>query len=179
MRASRKERANAHCVKGYWLNRETANRVWARWWQGAPCVVAMAGLDIPWPNKPKILKELIEHRGRSVYDRRGESIVVKHPGEVYFITMEIPGDQPGPVKIGYSLSPEHRLEGLQLASPYPLRLLGAFRAPVTMEGQLHVRFAADLLRGEWYQPSAALLAFITQNTDPRRIGVTETQCYSR
>ena len=53
------------------------------------------------------------------------------------------------VKIGYtSGSPAKRLASLQTGQPMALRLLWSI--PVDIEGELHARFAAHRVRGEWF-----------------------------
>jgi hypothetical protein len=42
-------------------------------------------------------------------------------------------------------------------------LLGSVSERVHKESDLHARFAADRLHGEWFRPSDAILAFIREN----------------
>lgn len=74
---------------------------------------------------------------------------------VYFIR-----DRRGPVKIGRTSSgnASARLEQLQTGNPYPLELLATTRKHA--EGELHARFAATRLLGEWFEPTPDLLALI-------------------
>src|SRR5215207_7900938 len=44
-------------------------------------------------------------------------------GYVYIMQMDVPGQEQGPVKIGYSTNPRLRLESVQNAAPYPVKLL--------------------------------------------------------
>jgi hypothetical protein len=79
--------------------------------------------------------------------------------DVYFV-------QAGPaglIKIGVSADVERRLAGLRTHSPVPLSLLGVWpSAGKSGEQQLHARFAAHRLHGEWFQPSPDLLAHIAE-----------------
>lgn len=75
---------------------------------------------------------------------------------VYFVQAEN-----GLIKIGVSNDPRARLRSLQTGSPVDLTLLGA--APGRgreMEAELHERFAAHRVRGEWFQPAPELIAYI-------------------
>lgn len=79
---------------------------------------------------------------------------------VYFIQ----STQGGPVKIGYSANPVGRLSTLQTAHAHPLKIIGRMVGGLAVERSLHTLFAADRVRpdGEWFRPSAALLAFIRE-----------------
>ena len=79
-------------------------------------------------------------------------------GFVYFIR----DGRSGPIKIGYAKDPERRLARLQTSSPKALYLLGAARAELEVERQLHAEFAADRVRGEWFRTSAALREVIRE-----------------
>jgi hypothetical protein len=79
-------------------------------------------------------------------------------GRVYFIQQ---GDE-GAIKIGYSTTPEKRLQTLKTASPYPLRLLKVIEGGKILEKELHLRFAALHIDGEWFNPNPELLEFIQQ-----------------
>lgn len=67
----------------------------------------------------------------------------------------------GPIKIGWTRSPlQVRLCNLQEGNPVTLHLRATRPGGPTEERRLHERFAADRIRGEWFRPSAALLAEI-------------------
>lgn len=66
----------------------------------------------------------------------------------------------GPIKIGKAANVAARIASLQTANPYPLTLLGTAAGGIERERELHERFAADRLHGEWFAPSLALLDFI-------------------
>lgn len=68
---------------------------------------------------------------------------------VYFI--QCGGDR-GPVKIGYSRNVEQRVSDLQVASPYPLVVIGKFKSDnaEAFEASFHRLFADLHLRGEWF-----------------------------
>jgi hypothetical protein len=75
---------------------------------------------------------------------------------VYFIQI---GDS-GPIKIGVSVDVQKRLQQLQTASPYQLRLLAKLLGGESKEAELHRRFAAFKMQGEWFSPSQELQDFI-------------------
>lgn len=53
-------------------------------------------------------------------------------------------------KIGHSQNPKARLANLQTATPCPLRLIGTLPGAKVEEKELHVRFAAHHVAGEWF-----------------------------
>lgn len=78
---------------------------------------------------------------------------------IYFIQV---GDD-GPVKIGLADDPYRRLVALQCASPFELRLLGGFEGGRGEELKLHKMFAHARIRGEWFEPTEELLAFVLEH----------------
>lgn len=86
-------------------------------------------------------------------------------GRVYFVECG-PG---GPVKIGFTANPvRDRLHALQVACPFPLRLLLAVDAPQRIESWCHHRFSDSHIHGEWHHPTPDLLAFIASGPDEIR-----------
>jgi len=83
-----------------------------------------------------------------------EAPVKPHEFYVYFIQ----AGARGPVKIGFAFNPYARLEELQVGNPFRLQLIGAIQGGRAEEIRLHERFKSDRLEGEWFKPSAALLA---------------------
>lgn len=74
---------------------------------------------------------------------------------VYFIQ----AGRSGPIKIGVAYDPQARLCELHVGNHEELRLVGVnFGTPVE-EKKLHRMFAAHHIRGEWFHPSAELVAF--------------------
>jgi len=73
---------------------------------------------------------------------------------VYFIQAK----SGGPIKIGKAANVRRRLKALQSASPEKLKILGATR--VLSEPEVHRMFWKERIRGEWFEPSPALLRFI-------------------
>ncbi len=56
----------------------------------------------------------------------------------------------GPVKIGKSRNPSHRLRTLQSYCPYPITMLVAVPARRHPERRLHEELASSRLHGEWF-----------------------------
>ena len=70
----------------------------------------------------------------------------------------------GPIKIGQTFgSPLDRLTQLQTGNPRELHLLGVMHGHCGDEEEIHRQFAGVHLRGEWFQPTQELLAFISDN----------------
>jgi hypothetical protein len=69
------------------------------------------------------------------------------------------------VKIGYSADdPGRRLEQLQTGNPRPLRLIAQYRGERYHERYLHQRFDGHHVRGEWFQLTPEILAFLSQTS---------------
>jgi hypothetical protein len=77
--------------------------------------------------------------------------------EIYFLR---PLGELGPVKIGMSVYPAHRLKGMAIWSPVILELAAHCRAHHNTEHFLHHHFIADWMHGEWFAWSEALQAVI-------------------
>jgi hypothetical protein len=69
-------------------------------------------------------------------------------------------DPDGPVKLGISQNVQRRLEGLQTAAPYRLKLLVAVPGFRETEKSVHARFQDARIGGEWFNPTPELLDFI-------------------
>lgn len=66
----------------------------------------------------------------------------------------------GPIKIGMSGRPSRRVAGMSTGSPEEIVLLGVMPGGLDVEASLHERFANTRIRGEWFERSPELLAFI-------------------
>lgn len=76
---------------------------------------------------------------------------------VYFIQR----GSSGPIKIGATAGDPHvRLSELQIASPETLYLIGFFRGS---EADMHERFEAHRISGEWFSPHEDILEFVRLN----------------
>jgi Meiotically up-regulated gene 113 len=79
---------------------------------------------------------------------------------VYFVSAKKDGF---PVKIGITESASGRFKNLQTHLPYELEILAM--APVkhlSLERVIHGKFAAHRLRGEWFERTPSLMAFIEE-----------------
>lgn len=85
---------------------------------------------------------------------------------VYFAAIE----ERSVVKIGVAVDVARRMKELQVSSPFPLKLLGVIRTPEApiLERSLHTDFAHRRVRGEWFQLSADILAYIKTEARPLR-----------
>ena len=82
---------------------------------------------------------------------------------VYFI-QDV--DRRGNIKIGFTArTVEKRIAELGTGSPVLLVVLRKVRASRAFEAGLHERFAEERQYGEWFRPSARVLAFIEQVKD--------------
>ncbi len=81
-------------------------------------------------------------------------------GFVYVIGMD--GD-PTAVKIGFATKLEDRLSTLQTSSRHTLKILAVAKCTAKTEKDLHHKFAADHIRGEWFRRTEAIEAFIVAN----------------
>jgi len=75
---------------------------------------------------------------------------------VYFITARCLGLG----KIGFAKNPWNRLLKMQVDSPVALSLERAFDGGLDHERELHRQFACDRVRGEWFNISPELGAFM-------------------
>lgn len=66
---------------------------------------------------------------------------------VYFIQA---GGNDGPIKIGIASDPDERLGNMQIGNHEELFMLAVVPGTVAMERDLHDRFAAGRIRGEWF-----------------------------
>lgn len=87
---------------------------------------------------------------------RRDVIRVNGGGYVYFIASR----KQRIVKIGYSANPTMRLSTLQTSTPSKLELLATIEGDIQTERQLHQRFAAYRLNGEWFRLTEELTSFI-------------------
>lgn len=115
------------------------------------------------------------HREQRERNRRNRSLrhggfpkaAQSHPSVVYFVQVE-----DGPIKIGTTTNLPGRLDELQVAQPQRLDLLAVVPGGRAEESGLHKLFEADRIRGEWFRPTATLLAHVAvakaQQAGPHR-----------
>lgn len=89
---------------------------------------------------------------------------------IYFIQAEGVGH----IKIGFTEAEDAaaRLVSLQIGSPVLLKLLGVIPGTMEDEKNLHRRFAAHRVTGEWFKPAPDLLALVP-GSDSRSCGGVE------
>lgn len=69
-------------------------------------------------------------------------------------------DCAGHIKIGYSTTPQMRLNNLRSSSPFEITVLRIFEGTLEEEQALLGKFAAHRLRGEWFKQEGALAEWI-------------------
>jgi hypothetical protein len=94
------------------------------------------------------------------------------PFHIYFVQR---GNR-GPIKIGQASDVGARLRDLQCGSAEQLQLRGVIFDEGGTESELHQRFAAYRLEGEWFEPEKieefiALIPLVTEEEAVRRVGV--------
>lgn len=82
------------------------------------------------------------------------SIHAPKQGYIYVI------DCDGFIKIGYSTDPRGRLSNLRVSSPLEITVLRVIEGTVADERELHNRFAAQRVRGEWFKREGELAEWI-------------------
>lgn len=122
-----------------------------------------------WPAKPTTLPTtILEHIEfyRSVSRFRG---CKSDAGYIY--ALHLP--ESGAVKIGRTIDPAARIKTYQTAHPRPLRftVIIASLAPIEDERQIHERFHALRLQGEWFRDAQDLLDWICE-PHPHRVPET-------
>ena len=81
---------------------------------------------------------------------------------VYFVQ----ADFTGLIKIGKSVHPSLRLQGLQAENADNLKLIGLMRAQhERTEALLHNQFKKWRLHGEWFQPATEIFNYISAHSD--------------
>lgn len=94
-----------------------------------------------------------------VISERGDQV-----GYVYFIR----SGPTGPIKIGWALDVEQRINTLQTGNPEKIELLGYVTGTVLDEMELHRNFDSVRLRGEWFNPAEELLSFVVRACEAER-----------
>jgi hypothetical protein len=69
-------------------------------------------------------------------------------------------DGTGPIKIGNTSAPQQRLREINLTCESELQILALAPGGFTAERAVHLKFASERIRGEWFSPSAELAEFI-------------------
>lgn len=101
---------------------------------------------------------------------------MKTGGLIYFIQM---GDS-GPVKIGYAKDATNlarRIHALQIGSVEPLFLRGVVRGSQRDEIAIHDELIGDRLRGEWFQVSEGVEAWLDKCEHVDGVGVKKRRLH--
>jgi len=91
---------------------------------------------------------------------------------VYFIQ----AGKNGPIKIGKADSVRRRLASLQSSHYEILELLGAVAGGLEVEAEFHKQLVASRLRGEWFSPTAEVLACVAQSLKDGAIELDDDEC---
>lgn len=75
---------------------------------------------------------------------------------IYFIQ----AGEKGPIKIGLAERPTTRKKDLQTAHYDELRIIGVMEGDNKLEDELHFRFEAYRIRGEWYKPEPVIYKYV-------------------
>ena len=75
---------------------------------------------------------------------------------VYFIECA------GLIKIGVSVNPETRLASIQTANGHTARLLATVPGGTRLERQLHEKFKASRVGGEWFKPTNEIREYLRE-----------------
>ncbi len=119
-----------------------------------------APADAPWLNYP--LDRWIEVASQTPVIRNITSRKTGDGATVYFMQVE----PEGPIKIGIAENVQSRLDSIQSASPYPIRVIGVIpRGGIKLERELHRQFKEGRLRGEWFWPTTELLSWIERHAE--------------
>lgn len=86
--------------------------------------------------------------------RREEQRRLRERRWIYFVQV----GAAGPVKIGCTRDVTKRISSLQTGHPERLVLLGCFEGTTRDERELHERFHAHRLTGEWFRPAPEILS---------------------
>jgi hypothetical protein len=82
--------------------------------------------------------------------------------KVYILECDVPGQERGPIKIGWACDPDVRLAPILRSCPYPARLLIAIDGTKSDEHKLHEMLADYQLNGEWFEPAEAVVELVDQ-----------------
>ncbi len=110
--------------------------------------------------KAEALKERQRQKAEQESKKKAQEFLYhqRYPGFVYFIQ----GETGGPIKIGYSDDVAKRLKGLQTGHPDNLKVLFTYPGSQEDEKEMHLKFEAIRLRGEWFRPTDEIFSAIEE-----------------
>lgn len=95
---------------------------------------------------------------------------------VYFVQ----AGKDGPVKIGYAGNVKSRLEQLQCHNAEKLRVLSVIRGSKAVETDLHRKFHAYHIRGEWFALKGTFAGYVAKLPRPgAKRDLSEQECLRR
>lgn len=95
---------------------------------------------------------------KSMLRRIGDKRPTKRLGEfIYFFQIDTPDKF---IKIGFATNVAIRLSNVRVSSPYPIEVLAVIPGSEIFEAEIHQKFAAQRVQGEWFRPTPEILAFI-------------------
>lgn len=98
------------------------------------------------------MRQLAEQRKRPLPPRAESTGLVF----IYFVRFGLTGN----IKIGRTVNLKGRLQVMQVSHPEVIQVLAIGVGDVHTESAIQRRFKADRVRGEFFRPSPALMAFI-------------------
>jgi hypothetical protein len=101
----------------------------------------------------------LKKRDSDARKRAGE-VPSSYDTNIYFLR-----DPDGAIKIGKAVDVKKRIQSLQGGNPRQLTTLLVVQAPRRLEFELHRRFKASRLQGEWFASSPELLDCIASLRD--------------
>ncbi|MBD9635442.1 GIY-YIG nuclease family protein [Ensifer sp. ENS07] len=82
----------------------------------------------------------------------------------------------GRVKIGFSEKPDRRFHKIASDAPFPCTLLGYWPGTVADELDIHAKFNAVRVHGEWFAATTDLLVFVSAHVVPMSKTVEPKGC---
>jgi len=132
---------------------------WALFLAGRHIVETIADLLNDWGDLPPSPTVPVPAEVTRAMARRIDKRAQERPQElVYFIV----DDAQQVVKIGYSTTPEKRLQALQTSNPNPLRIAAVTVGGWEAEQRLHTYYAPWRRAGEWFELTPELQAHIDE-----------------
>lgn len=112
---------------------------------------------LPWGTDPGAALRGMFEAGAALIRREGPATFDLPPERFVYFFQARSG---GAVKIGSTSNVRRRLGEVQTGHQEELRILGVCRGGTRFEMELHERFAAYRLHGEWFAPTRELLRLI-------------------
>lgn len=96
-------------------------------------------------------RALLARVGLSMKSVGADKVLRSNEVQANYTRLYFMGIEPaGPVKIGITYDITRRLRHIQMACPYEVSLIADFPGSRSIEAELHRRFAAHRMKGEWF-----------------------------